>query len=30
MENEAIRGLMHKKASDDQFMAFVKFKFGAL
>jgi len=30
MENEEIRGLMHKKASEDQFMAFVKFKFGAL
>ena len=30
MENEEIRGLMHKKASKDQFMAFVKFKFGDL
>jgi len=30
MENEEIRGLMHKKASEDQLVAFVKLKFGAL
>ena len=30
MENEEIRGLMHKRACEDQFMAFIKFKFGAL
>ena len=30
MENEEIRGLMHKKASEDQFMAFGQFSFGAL
>jgi len=29
MENEK-RGLMHKKVLKDQFMAFVKLKFGAL
>jgi len=30
MESEEITSLMHKKASKDQFMAFFKFKFGAL
>ena len=30
MENEENRGLINKKASEDQFMAFCQFSFGAL